>query len=187
MSAPSKWEKAAAPFVRMSACIPRFVATSNWIPGCNGLLPARQRAPNYRENHEVLERAALLAANQGLPEQQRGTWECLKLGPIGPNHQIHGGYSREFDKASSTLECADEAGSISSDESFFTLPTALSTFHAVIFSALYGRSRSIGGRSGSPGWSQSAARLWAFPFECRATITPFGATHHVYAVRASNN
>ena len=42
-----------------------------------------------------------------------------------------------------------EAGSIKSGESFFTLPTALSTFHAVILSASKGRSRSIGGRSGS--------------------------------------
>jgi len=39
---------------------------------------------------------------------------------------------------------AAEAGSINSGLSFFTLPTASSTFHAVILSALNGRSRSTG-------------------------------------------
>ena len=42
-----------------------------------------------------------------------------------------------------------EAGSINSGESFFVLPTALSTFHAVILSASKGRSKSTGGRSES--------------------------------------
>jgi hypothetical protein len=41
-----------------------------------------------------------------------------------------------------------EVGSINSGESFFTLPTALSTFHAAILSASKGRKRSIGGALG---------------------------------------
>ena len=57
--------------------------------------------------------------------------------------------SWSFWERSSGDSGAAEAGSIDSGLSFFTLPTGLSTFHAVILSASRGRSRSIGKRSGS--------------------------------------
>src|ERR1700759_3447695 len=74
-----------------------------------------------------------------------GTWlpECNR------DHQVP---KREGGGSSSRI------WSINSGLSFFTLPTALSTFHAVILSVSKGRRKWIGGRSGSAVSQRSKSR-----------------------------